>query len=617
MDKLTQIFHLPGSRLCIRWSMRVMLAYFLLGCANQIAPTGGEIERIPPSLAKTDPETQTLFFDGKEVKIYFEEAVKKPTYNKEIFVSPLLSSRPKIIQSDNGKRIRLKFQEDLLPNTTYVITVNEVPDIQEGTPMANPYTFAFSTGGQLDSMEIEGKVQSPLLGKGQEEMMMMLFPADSVEDNDIFRKRPAYISKTDSSGSFLFKYLKKIPYKIYGVVDDDQSNSFSQPKEVLAIAPDPLITFADTTGDSTLRPSITLYSFAPDDIAPVLRKVVWLNDSMIAVQFSERMMIDSVQLSMTDTLEQNREPISRYSYAGGNDHEVYMVVPRKKELFSFLDITNLIDSLGNREDTLMFIRPGRNREKKNPLLRPPAFNYESEKMEFFTSLILNPPDSNLIFVTDTITQEIPDSVEAPPLIPPPVETSKKFPYRNKFPVDFVVDGFEVQIIPRKAPDPKAPYLLHIRGEYYGEEDTSYQYTLRWPDIEEFGTWSGVVKVPDYEGAVVIQLMQKETLIRQTYDTTFSYRFLKPETYHLRVILDADSNKCWTPGSITEYRLPEKIFDSQVQTTIRANWDIEEAIIDVNPNLPIQERIVQADTAAIPPPTGRNRSRAPNRGRRND
>ena len=613
MDYFTHIFRLPGIRLCIRWCMRATLAYFLLGCANQIAPTGGEIERIPPSLVQTNPETQTLFFEGNQVKIYFGEAVKKPTYNKEIFVSPLLSSRPNIIQSDNGKRIRLKFQEALLPNTTYVITVNEVADVQEGTPMSNPYTFAFSTGGQLDSMEVEGQVQSPVLGKGQEEMMLMLFPADSVEENDIFRKRPAYISKTDSSGNFLFKYLRKIPYKIYGVVDDDQSNTFSQPKEVLALTPDPLITFEDTTQ----RPRVTLYSFAPDDIAPVLRKVVWINDSVMTVQFSERMLMDSLQLAMTDTLGENRQVISRYSYGGGQDFEIYMEVPRKKEVFSFLEVSHLVDSLGNREDSIMFIRPGRNREKKNPLLRPPAYNFETEQMEFFTTLILDPPDSNLIFLTDTITQIPPDSVEAPPLIDPPVAPSKKFPYRNKVPADFVVNGFEVQVIPRATPKPKAPYLLHIRGEYFGEADTSYQYTLRWPNIEEYGTFSGVVKVPDYEGAVVLQLMQKDKMVRQSYDTTFSYRFLSPDTYRLRIILDADSNQCWTPGSISEYRMPEKIFESPVETSIRANWDVEEAIIDVNPNLQIQQRIAIADTASLPPPTGKKRRNAPNRRGQND
>ena len=110
-----------------------------------------------PTIEKTFPENQSLHFDGNEVKIVFSEAVRAPAFDKEIFISPLVR-RPKIIRSDNAKRIKIKFAEDLRPQTTYIITLTDIQDNQEGNKMEEAYILAFSTGDQLDSMAIKGEI---------------------------------------------------------------------------------------------------------------------------------------------------------------------------------------------------------------------------------------------------------------------------------------------------------------------------------------------------------------------------------------------------------------------------------------------------------------------------
>ncbi|MEM8901541.1 MAG: Ig-like domain-containing protein, partial [Bacteroidota bacterium] len=283
----------------INWLV-LQLAVFLLlaGCANQLAPTGGPRDKTPPELVKTNPPNQSLNLSARSFTFVFNEAIKLPKYNEEVFISPLLKRRPNIILSDNSKRVKIKFNEDLLPNTTYVIALNGVTDNFENNEMKQSISYAFSTGAQLDSMEIEGQIWSPIAGEGRAEMLVMLFDADSVLGNDLLRKRPSYITRTDSFGVFSFSYLRNVPYKIFGIMDDDKSNTYSQPSEEVAIGRDTILTFPDTGTVAKTR----LFSFKQDELAPLLLDYDWLSDTTLKCQFDESWLKDSLVISITDTL---------------------------------------------------------------------------------------------------------------------------------------------------------------------------------------------------------------------------------------------------------------------------------------------------------------------------
>jgi hypothetical protein len=54
-----------------------------------------------------------------------------------------------------------------------------------------------------------------------------------------------------------------------------------------------------------------------------------------------------------------------------------------------------------------------------------------------------------------------------------------------------------------------------------------------------------------------------------------FQFIKPETYYLRMYIDANNDQQWTTGSWEEKRQPEQVyyFPSKIQT--KSNWDFEE------------------------------------------
>ncbi|MEO1448284.1 MAG: Ig-like domain-containing protein, partial [Bacteroidota bacterium] len=121
---------IPFRSFCWRILILTGLALSVWACAQPGTLTGGPRDEIPPTVQRTEPAAASLFFEGQSVKIVFSEPVRKPTFGKEIFISPLVK-RPKIIQSDSGKRIRIEFDEPLRPETTYLITLKEIKDATE------------------------------------------------------------------------------------------------------------------------------------------------------------------------------------------------------------------------------------------------------------------------------------------------------------------------------------------------------------------------------------------------------------------------------------------------------------------------------------------------------
>ena len=105
-------------------------------------------------------------------------------------------------------------------------------------------------------------------------MMVLLFDADSVVNNDILRKRPAYVTKTNGQGRFEFKYLRNSPYKVFGLSDTDKSNTYSQLTEKIALSEDSVITFSidslqtdSIQIENPLSDSVSVDSISTDSLA--------------------------------------------------------------------------------------------------------------------------------------------------------------------------------------------------------------------------------------------------------------------------------------------------------------------------------------------------------------
>ena len=127
---------------------------FLIKCANQLPPTGGDVDRIPPEIDEVFPADGTINFEKDYFEIDFSEYVDKRSVRDAIFISPFIEGTLEF--SWTGKTLEVVFPEKLKKDVTYTITIGtDVVDLNNKNRMAESYTFSFSTGDKIDKKIIE------------------------------------------------------------------------------------------------------------------------------------------------------------------------------------------------------------------------------------------------------------------------------------------------------------------------------------------------------------------------------------------------------------------------------------------------------------------------------
>ena len=209
---------------------------------------------------------------GKKINIYFDEYIKVDNPTEKVVISPPQIEQAEIVAS--GKKIVVELKDSLRPNTTYTVDFSDaITDNNEGNPLGN-YTYTFSTGDHIDTMEVAGYV---LNAQNLEPIKGILVGLYSNLSDTVFTKEPMLrVSRTDSRGKFIIKGIAPGDYRIYALQDADNNYIFSQKSEMLAFSHD-IITPSfkpDIRQDTVWRDSLHIDSiarvpythFLPDDI---------------------------------------------------------------------------------------------------------------------------------------------------------------------------------------------------------------------------------------------------------------------------------------------------------------------------------------------------------------
>jgi hypothetical protein len=175
---------------------------------------------------------------------------------QQVLMSPLPQLTPAIDYKLNTVTVKLK--DSLEPNTTYTINFgNAIKDINEGNALSG-FTYTFSTGPYIDSLEFSGKVLLAETGKPDTTLIVMLH--SNLNDSAVVKEKPRYITKLDSKGNFIFKNLPPKTYRLYALEDNGSRRYLGN--ETFAFA-DSAVTIT-----SSVKP-VTLYAYeAPEKKTP-------------------------------------------------------------------------------------------------------------------------------------------------------------------------------------------------------------------------------------------------------------------------------------------------------------------------------------------------------------
>ena len=204
-------------------------------CANVVTPSGGPKDTIPPVVLQSVPENKSTNFQDKEIHITFDEYVVLNNPNSNIFISPPLENNPEY--KLGGKSLIIKFKEPLKSDATYSISFGEaIKDLHEGNVFKD-YSFVFSTGENIDTLTLEGKLLQAADYKPSADFYVMLY----TDDNDTisidslpYVSKPYYVTKSDKDGNFKFSGLKDNDYLIFALKDENSNMRFDLPNESIA-----------------------------------------------------------------------------------------------------------------------------------------------------------------------------------------------------------------------------------------------------------------------------------------------------------------------------------------------------------------------------------------------
>ncbi len=221
------------------------------GCANIIPPQGGPKDTLPPVLLKATPGDSTRNFSGNKIIFTFDEFVDIQSVQENLVVSPIPRTNPSV--SFRLNTVTVKLADSLEANTTYSLNFgNAIKDYNEGNPLKN-FTYTFSTGRYIDSLELTGQVILAETGKIDTTLVVILHT--SADDSAVIKEKPRYVTKLDSKGNFIFKNLPQKNFYLYALQDEGGTRRYQNDKLLFAFADKPA-----TPGLN--RSPVTLYAYA-------------------------------------------------------------------------------------------------------------------------------------------------------------------------------------------------------------------------------------------------------------------------------------------------------------------------------------------------------------------
>ncbi len=595
----------------------VLIVGLLAACASIGSPDGGEYDETPPKVVACQPANLSTDNQSKRVTLSFDEFIVLENASEKVVVSPPQKEMPEIRTS--GKRIHITLFDTLKANTTYTVDfADAIVDNNEGNPMGN-FTYSFSTGPEIDTMEVSGTL---LEAENLEPIKGMLVGLHADLSDTVFTTKPFdRVSRTNSRGQFTIKGIAPGKYHIYALQDMDGNFLFNQKAEKIAFdsilieptcAPDTRqdTTWIDSTHIDTIKTihythfypdNIVLRAFTEDYVDLHLLKTERLIPDMFSIYFTgpsdtiptikglnfdgaEDFILersarnDTLTYWITDTLVSDKDTLS-FSLTYLDTDTLGQLVYRTDTL----DLVPKITRSRQREEKQKKIEEWEDQQKKekrrmkdkyeekpNPFLRE-DFNFKVQPSGSIA------PTENIRFTFDE------------PIAKLDTTALRFFKYNEK---DSAWVDEPYLFLPVEGD--RRSYVLYAEwhpGEKYkfeadsnavvsilGKLSTAIKKEIPVTPEDEFSSLFVQLTLQPQDTAVYVQLLNSSDNVVRTaraVNHRADFFYLKPNEYYLRLFIDRNGDGKWTTGEYAAGLQPEEVFYFPKPLMLRARWEVEQ------------------------------------------
>jgi hypothetical protein len=519
------------------FSVLVVLVIVMVSCAKRGTITGGWKDTLAPVLKNSLPKNGATNFNGKEIKLYFDEYVKLKNVGKQLIVSPPMKNKPEILPYNASKFITIKLKDTLQPNTTYSFNFGQSIEDNNENNVLNQFKYVFSTGNYIDSLTIGAKLKDALDLKAPTFVSVMLYEVNqNYNDSTIYKEMPRYITHSlDGISGAKLENLKAGKYRLIALQDKNSNNKFDPKTDKIGYSNDFITVPNDTLFELELfqeEPAFKVYK--PSQVSGN-RMVIGYEGNAKGVEVDVKKNGNFVPFTVTQFPK--KDSLQVWFPSMKND-SLTVTVTNKTSKSNFL-----VKIKEQKKDTLAFSASASDLSfRKNYKIHSdiPIVSIDKSKIR-----LLRKDSTAVKFTTryDDFNQDVIFDFEKQPL-----------------------EKFQMTVFPGALTDFYEKKNDTLRFSFSTRSTSDYG-NLRVP-LENIKRYPLIVELTDDKGVVI-----EREIIEKGNQVNFD--LIEPKKYTLRVIFDDNKNGVWDPGNYMEKRQSEEVIYFPKELDVRANWDVEQ------------------------------------------
>ena len=541
-----------------------LASLFLLRCANQLPPPGGDPDKIPPTIVEFYPPNGTTNYNDDYFEVVFSEYVDKRSATEAIFISPFIEGA--LEYTWTGTTLEVTFPEELKKDVTYTITVGtDVVDLNNKNRMAESFMFSFSTGSKIDTKIISGKVY----GKQKEGIFIYAYKFE--EDTDtLLKRKPDYVSQTGVEGNFKLQGLGSGRYRVLAVNDNFKDYLYQQDQDEIGIPQEDIF----LTDDDSLYAGMRLLLFNADTTKPRLISSVMTDKYHLLVSSSKPIDPKSIKANNFNLFDstQNKAIEIEYALKGNSKPEEFILMFNEQinsddDVYVFAD--TLTDLLGNKisnDFTQVVVSDRVDTSSANIFVTEPKENgfvdFENSEIKiFFDEAIDKDFSISAVALTDTFNNPV------------------------SFDIDFYDDA-TLLIKPTERLKPDKDYLVQLDLNQFKDiagNKTDSTFVLKFSTISglEFTGLSGKVIDINYSKSPILVLENTEVpefiYDKKLTSENFEFNRVEPGKYLLWCFLDEDNDGKFNYGYPQPIKYSEEFSFYPDTLNLRPRWEVSDLI----------------------------------------